>query len=185
MRPLLEKFSELENLLVRGRDTLAQSTGVPFLRLVYRPQEEQACGNQREALARVLKGLGVPVETVSCKGALFAPYERQGRLDRLFELAETNPGWLGHNIPRHARTEMVSRLLAAATLLGRDGIIFVVDIAFTYPYLSLAGLLHDVTGRVVPPMALVLFYPGELSVDGELLLLGKRSSGVYRTIDLL
>jgi len=185
LRPLPDKFEELEKLLLHSRDTLAQNAGVPFIRLVYRPEEEQACCHQRETLARVLVDRGIPVETVSCRGAFFAHYERLGRLDRLFELAETNPDWLERNIGQHARKEMVSQLLAAAATLGSDGVIFMVDTAFTYPYLSLAGVLHDVTNQIVPPMALVLFYPGELSVDGELLLLGRRPSGVYRTIDLM
>ena len=43
MRPLPDKLEELEDLLLNYRDTLAQNTGVPFIRLVYRPDEEVDC----------------------------------------------------------------------------------------------------------------------------------------------
>jgi hypothetical protein len=185
LRPLQEKLDELEKLLLHHRDTLAQNTGVPFLRLVYPPDEEEACHHRRETLARVLESQGIPVASVSCKGAIFAHYERQGRLEQLFELEKTDAEWLQGSMGRHARKEMVARLLQAADQLGGDGVIFVVDTAFVYPHLSLSGVLHDVTNRITSPMALVLFYPGEVSVDGELLLLGRRASGTYRTRDLV
>ncbi len=185
MRPLQDKFDELETLLLHHRDTLAQNTGVPFLRLVYRPEEEESCGRQRDTLIRVLESQGIPAVTVSCKGAIFAHYERQGRLERLFELEKTEPEWLQRSMGPHARKEMVERLLQAADRLPGDGIIFVVDTALVYPYLSLAGVLHDITNQITSPTALVLFYPGEVSVDGELLLLGRRASGTYRTRDLV
>jgi hypothetical protein len=185
LRPLQDKFDELETLLLQHRATLAQNTGVPFLRLVYRPEEEQECRHRRGTLERILVNQAVRVETVTCKGVTFAYYERQGRLDRLFELEQTDPAWLGRNIGPHARQEMVNKLLDAAERLDGDGIIFLVDTAFAYPYLSLSGVLHDVTNRIMPPMALVLFYPGEVNVDGELLLLGQRPSGTYRTRDLV
>lgn len=185
MRPLQDKFDLLENLLLHHRDTLAQNTGVPFLRLVYRPDEEEACRHQCETLTRVLESKGTRVETVSCKGVMFAHYERRGRLEGLIDLERTDPEWLQKNIGPHARGEVVDRLLQGAERLGGDGVLFVVDTAFAYPYLSLAGVLHDVTNRIQPPMALVLFYPGEENADGQLLLLGRRPSGTYRTRDLV
>jgi hypothetical protein len=45
-------------------------------------------------------------------------------------------------------------------------------------------MLDGFTNRIVPPMALVIFYPGEVDVDGRLLFLGQRPSGYYRTRDL-
>lgn len=185
MRPLQDKFSELESLLLHHRQVLAQNTGVPFVRLVYRPEDEADCTRRRQTLARVLASEGVRVETLSCKRAMFAHYEEAGRMEQLFELEQTDPEWLARNIGQHARSVMVGRILQAVDTLEGDGVIFVVDTAFAYPYLSLSGVLHDVTNRITSPRALVLFYPGEQNVDGELLLLGRRPSGTYRTRDLV
>lgn len=185
MRPLSEKFEELEDLLLHHRGTLAQNTGVPFVRLVYRPDEEMDCRRRSELLSRTLKREGIAVDTVSCRGAIFAHYERRGRLDQLFELERTEGDRLSASIAGHACRELTEQLLAAAERLNGDGVIFLVDIAFVYPYLHLTPILDDCVNRITRPMALALFYPGEVDVDGHLLFLGVRPSGYYRTRDLV
>jgi len=185
LRPLRQKFEELEDLLLHHRRTLAQNTGVPFVRLVYRPEEEIACQRFREPLARTLEREGVKVEVVSCREVIFTRYERQGRLDRLFELEQTDGERLGAHIARRARQELTERLVGGAESLGEEGVIFLVDVAFLYPYLQLSPVLEACTNRITPPLALVIFYPGEVDVEGRLLFLGQRSSGYYRTRDLI
>ena len=185
MRPLLEKFEELENLLLHHRATLAQNTGVPFVRLVYRSDEEVECRRRRELLERTLRREGIAVETASCCGAIFAHYERRSRLDQLFELERTEGDRLSVSIARHGRRELTDQLLTAAERLKGDGVVFLVDAAFLYPYLHLAPVLEDCTNRITPPLALVVFYPGEVDVDGQLHFLGVRPSGYYRTRDLI
>ena len=185
MRPLLEKFEELENLLLHHRATLAQNTGVPFVRLVYRPDEEVECRRRRELLERTLRREGIAVETASCCGAIFAHYDRRGRLDQLFELERTEEDRLSVSIARHGHRELTDQLLTAAERLKGDGVVFLVDTAFLSPYLHLASVLEDCTNCITPPLALVVFYPGEVDVDGQLLFLGVRPSGYYRTRDLI
>jgi len=137
LRPLAEKFEELENLLLHHRGTLAQNTGVPFVRLVYRPDKEVECRRRRELLERTLRREGVAVETASCCGAIFAHYEQRSRLDQLFELERTEGDRLSSSIARHARRELTDQLLTAAERLKGDGVVFLVDAAFLYPYLHL------------------------------------------------
>lgn len=185
MRPLQHKFDELEDLLRHHRRTLAQNTGVPFLRLVYRPEEEVTCQRLQSTLTRTLKRDGVPVHTISCHGMIFAHYERRGRLDQLFDLDQTREEGLDASIRRHAQKELEQALLNAADKLGEDGAIFLKDVAFLYPYLQLSPVLDACTNRIVAPMALVIFYPGEVDVNRQLLFLGKRASGYYRTRDLI
>jgi hypothetical protein len=185
LRPLSEKFEALENLLLRHRATLAQNTGVPFVRLVYRPGIEVECRRQRELLELTLEREGIAVETVSCRGVIFTHYERRGRLEQLFELEKTEEDRLSANITQHARRELTEQLLAAAERLNGDGVVLLVDLPFLYPYLHLGPILDDCTNHLIPPLALVVFYPGEVDVDGQLLFLGVRPSGYYRTRDLI
>jgi hypothetical protein len=185
LRPLRQKFEELEDLLLHHRRTLAQNTGVPFLRLVYRPEEEIVCRRFQEPLTRTLEREGVAVETVSCRDVIFTHYERQGQLDQLFDLEQTGGERLSTHIAKRARQELTQRLEGVAESLGKDGVIFLVDVAFLYPYLQLSPVLDACTNRIAPPMALVIFYPGEVKVDGQLLFLGQRPSGYYRTRDLI
>lgn len=185
MRALPEKFEELERWLLRDRALLAQCTGVPFIRLVYRPEEEAECARRRELLRRTLEGQGVRVQTVSCRDVIFAHYERRGRLEQLFELEATAGADLNDNIARHAAQELKGRLMQAVESLGDDGVILLTDVAFIYPYLHLGPVLDDCTNCIRPPMALVIFYPGEVNLEGRLMFLGVRPTSYYRTRDLI
>lgn len=185
MRPLPEKFDELESLLLNYRDTLAQNTGVPFVRLVYHPGEEIECQRRRALLQKTLQQRGIPVQIVSCRDIIFAHYEERDWLDELFAMDRDNRPGLADEIARNARRITTERVLAAAESLGRDGVILLVDTAFLYPYTHLTATLEDVTNRVTPPLCLVIFYPGEVDIDRQLLFLGVRPSGYYRTRDLI
>lgn len=185
MRALPEKFEELERWLLRDRALLPQSTGVPFIRLVYRPEEEADCVRRRELLRRTLEGQGIRVETVSCRDVIFAHYERRGRLEQLLKLEATAEAELAKNIADHASRELTSRLMQAVESLGNDGVILLADVAFLYPYLHLGPILDDCTNCIRPPMALAVFYPGEVNLEGRLMFLGVRPTSYYRTRDLI
>lgn len=185
MQPLRDKFEALEQMLLRHRRTLAQSNGVPFVRLVYEPEAETECRRYRDALRRVLARESVAVRTVTCRGVIFTHYEARGRLDRLFEVEQTEPDAVADHITRRAGPALEARVMAAVEALGEDGVIFLEDVAHLYPYLQLGPVLEACVNRIRPPMALVVFYPGELDVDGNLLFLGQRPSGYYRARDLI
>ena len=185
MRALPEKFEDLERWLLRDRALLAQSTGVPFIRLVYRPGEEADCLRRREVLRRTLEGQGVKVQTVSCRDVIFAHYERRGRLEQLFLLEATEGPELGENIAGHAAQELTTRLMQAVEALSTDGVVFLTDVAFLYPYLHLGPILDNCTNCIEPPMALAVFYPGEVNLENRLMFLGVRPTSYYRTRDLI
>lgn len=185
MRSLHQKFEELEDLLLNHRRTLAQNTGVPFIRLMYPAKDEHSCHRFCDTLVRTLKQRDIPVEVVSCRGVLFTHYEETDRLEPLFELEPNGGDRLAEHIAIHARRELAARIERAAERLNEDGVIFLTETAFTYPYLHLSTVLDDCTNRIRPPLALVVFYPGEVDVDGQLLFLGQRPSGYYRTRDLI
>jgi len=185
LRPLQEKFEELENLLLHRRWTLAQNIGVPFVRLVHQPEEEVACQRFREALVRTLQREGVMVERVSCRGVIYSHYEQRGRLTQLFKLEQTEGERLGGSIARYGHRELVGQVASAVQRLRGDGVILLIDVAFLYPYLQLGPVLEACTNQITPPMALAMFYPGEVDVEGQLLFLGQRPSGYYRTRDLI
>jgi hypothetical protein len=152
---------------------------------VYRPEEEADCVRRRELLRRTLEGRGVKVQTVSCRDVIFAYYERRGRLEQLFELEATAGVELAKNIADHASQELTGRLMQAAESLGSDGVVFLTDVAFLYPYLHLGPILDNCTNCIQPPMALAVFYPGEVNLENRLMFLGVRPTSYYRTRDLI
>lgn len=185
MRPLPERFDELETLLLDYRHTLAQNTGVPFVRLVYHPSEESDCQRHRARLERTLQQKSIPFQVVSCRDIIFGHYQERGWLEALFAMDRDNREGLADEIAMNARRVTTDRVLAAAERLGPDGVIFLVDTAFLYPYTHLTATLEDITNRITPPLCLVIFYPAEIDLDQQLLFLGVRPSGYYRTRDLV
>lgn len=182
---LQQKFEELEDLLLKHRRTLAQNTGVPFIRLVYSSEEELRCHRLSDSLFRSLEQKGIMIENVSCRDVIFDHYEQTGRLEKLFSLESSEGSRLDEHIARNARLELVKRINKAAERLNNDGVIFLTETAFTYPYLHLSTVLEDCTNRIRPPLALVVLYPGEVNLDGQLLFLGQRPSGYYRARNLI
>ena len=182
---LLDKVKALEDLLLHHRDALAQNTGVPFIRLVYAPQETREMARRLTTLQRTLANKGVPMATVSCRGAIFAHYARRGRLEALFELERQGQPGLGENIAKHGRRTLTAWVIQAAERLEGDGVIFLVDTAFVYPYFQLGPVLEACTNVIIPPMALVAPYPGTVDGDGRVSFLGQRPSGYYRARTLV
>ncbi len=182
---LLERVKMLEDLLLRHREALAQNTGVPFIRLVYAPQETREMARRLTTLQRTLVNKGVPITTVSCRGAIFAHYEERGRLEALFELERQGQPGLGENIAKHGRRTLKDWVIRAAAQLDGDGVVFVTDTAFIYPYFQLGPVLEACTNVIIPPMALVALYPGTVDGEGRVSFLGQRPSGYYRARTLV
>jgi hypothetical protein len=49
----------------------------------------------------------------------------------------------------------------------------------------LGPILDNCTNCIQPPMALAVFYPGEVNLENRLLFLGVRPTSYYRTRDLI
>ena len=183
---LQDKFNKLEKLLLDSRDTLAQGAGVPFIRLIYKPNLEEECTYRRKTLFQVLKDRGIPVRTVSVKGVIFSYYEKENRLEDLFQL-ENEDGIsdrLNRHLHKRSKEELVKRLKEAIEKLDSDGVIFLTDVAFAYPFLSISPVLEELTNQIKPPKALVIFYPGEIKNE-RFFFLGERESGYYRSRDIV
>ena len=72
---------------------------------------------------------------MSCRDVIFAYYEQRGLLDQLFEADKAGESCLAANITAHAEQTLDRQLFDAIQQLGHDGVIFLVDTAFLYPYL--------------------------------------------------
>ena len=62
MKPLRDKFEELAELLITNRDNLSQGTGVPFVRLLYHPDEEIEARDLTRLLQQKLEKAGYQPE---------------------------------------------------------------------------------------------------------------------------
>jgi hypothetical protein len=171
---LLDKFNELEYLLLARRDALALPGGTPFVLLIYDPYEERLCQARRQELAERLESRGQRVHEIGLGTFIFDYYRQKGQLERLFALERERPQELRRMIASIYRPELVKRIVAEAGDMEDDAIIFLHEVGSLYPFVRVCNLLGDLENRVKQP--LVVFYPGS-EQDGRLLFLNLEEEG--------
>jgi hypothetical protein len=182
LKPLIEKFQDLSDLLLNHRDGLAIGTGVPFIRLVYRPSEERECRRVTQDLVGRLRQNGLTANEIRCGELLFGYYQRKNQLELRLRTAESAPQQAGDEIGHRAESELLNAILSIARNSGPDGNIIISETGLLYPFAHLAGVLASCENQVQIP--LVLLYPAEV-IDERLLFMGRRETGYYRCRDLV
>ena len=181
MRPLQEKFEELCELLIHHRESLAQGTGVPFVRLIYRPDEERECRRLTEVLRERLKNAGLTSHEIKCGELPFKYYVQKGQLELRLKTAEADPKPASDEMGKRAEAELLSAIISYADKAGPSGNIIISETAMLYPFAHLSGVLAGCENKVNIP--LVILYPAIITED-RILFVGKRETGYYRTRDL-
>jgi hypothetical protein len=171
---LSDKFSELEHLLLAGRDTLALHSGTPFVLLVYDPHEERLCQARRQELAERLESRGLRVYEIGLGTFIFDYYRQKGQLERLFTLERERPQELRRMLAGIYRPELVEHIVAQAGEMRDNGVIFLSGVGSLYPFARVCNLLGDLENKVKLP--LVVFYPGS-EQDGKLMFLNLEEEG--------
>jgi hypothetical protein len=174
---LLDKFNELEYLLLARRDTLVLHSGTPFVLLVYDPGEERLCQARRQELAEKLESRGLRVYEIRLGTFIFDYYRQEGRLERLFALERERPQELRRMLSGIYRPALVKHIVAEAGEMEDNAVIFLSGVGSLYPFASLCNLLGDLENRVKLP--LVVFYPGS-EQDGRLMFLNLEEEGDCR-----
>jgi hypothetical protein len=163
---LIEKFTELEKLILGQRQTLHLHAGVPFVLLVYHPDEERRCREEQAHLQTKLADAGLTVREISVETFIFDHYAEIGLLDKIFDKEPTQPESVYRDLARHYRPALVEHIIQAAEeLADQDAVLLLTQTAHLYPFVRVSNLLEDLENRVKLP--LVVFYPGE-ELDGEL-----------------
>jgi hypothetical protein len=166
MSSLVEKFRELESLLVNSRHTLALHAGVPFVLLIYDPQQERLCREEQAHLSNKLEDAGLVVHEIPVQTFVFDHYARIGLLDKIFEKERTNPGDVYRDLAKNYRPALARHIIAQAEELeSQDAVLFLTQTAHLYPFVRVSNLLEDLENHVKLPF--VVFYPGE-ELEGEL-----------------
>ena len=166
MSSLVDKFRELESLLVNSRHTLALHAGVPFVLLIYDPQQERLCREEQSHLGDKLQDAGLTVHEIPVQTFIFDHYAQIGLLDRIFEKEQTSPGDVYRDLAKNYRPALVRHIIAQAEELeSQDAVLFLTQTAHLYPFVRVSNLLEDLENHVKLPF--IVLYPGE-ELDGEL-----------------
>ena len=168
MPSLADKFSELENLLLRHRHTLALHTGVPFVLLVYDPRQERRCQEEQQHLMTKLRDAGLLVREISLDTFIFDHYAEIGLLDKIFEKERSEAGTVYRDLAKNYRPVLAQHIIETAEMLqerDKDAVLFLTRAAHLYPFVRVSNLLENLENQVRLP--LVVFYPGE-ELDSEM-----------------
>jgi len=179
---LLTLFRDLEQALLHDRHLLGLHSGVPFLLLVYPPEQERICREMQAEVIEKLRARGVPIIEHRLDTLIFEyysqpRYEKRGGLERIFELERTDPDGLRRQISAMYERELVTRIIDTHKRAAPDGAIFITRTATMYPFARVSNLLTALENRVTLP--LVVFYPGSIR-DGHLSFLNLEPHMGYR-----
>jgi hypothetical protein len=174
MPSLAEKFTELEKLIIEQRKTLHLHAGVPFMLLIYDPDEEFHCREEQAHLKNKLTDEKLIVREIAVEKFIFAHYAEIGLLNKIFEKEAVTPDVVYRDLAKNYRPALVKHIIQVADALGEeDAVLFLTQTAHLYPFVWVSNLLEDLENRVKLP--LVVFYPGE-EFDDELRFLCLESS---------
>lgn len=182
MKPLREKFEELAELLIKNRDNLAQGTGVPFVRLLYHPDEELEARELTKLLGQKLTKAGfLPVE-IWCGEYPFKYYQQKNRLELRLKTAEEHHSQAIAEMGKHAEADLLAEIIRQAEAADDRTVILLTETGLLYPFAQLSGILLGCENKVNVP--LVVLYPATVE-GGNVLFMGKREPGYYRTRDIM
>jgi hypothetical protein len=168
MSSLVDKFRELERLILQHRETLALHAGVPFVLLVYDPRDERRCRDEQAHLKTKLEDRGLTVHEIPLDTFIFDHYAEIGLLEKVFEKEREEPGTVYRDLAKNYRPALTQHIVQTATALEEnheDAVLFLTKVAHLYPFVRVSNLLDDLENQVKIP--LVIFYPGE-ELDSEM-----------------
>ena len=181
MKPLQERFEELSNLLIHQRDNLSQGTGVPFVRLIYSPEEERECRRLTKMLKESLDMRGHHTDEIQCGEILFKYYVDKKQLELRLKTAEEDPSMAQQEIGHRAEQVLLQTILEKAKNAPSNRNIILSETGMLYPFARLGGVLQECENQVLIP--LIVLYPAKFE-EGKLLFMGVRDTGYYRTRDI-
>lgn len=171
-----EKFSDLEELLLTGAYEQARArTGVPFIVLLYAPEEELQVRERIDALEQRLVSRGWEVVSFQPEPLLFEFLQSKGKLEEAFQLERADPKQLRSAV---AADLFVKRLAELGGEARPKSVIFVRRAGGFYPHVNLHSLQERLVNRV--KRATVFFLPAVETEGNHYLFLGVEKIQKYR-----
>jgi len=177
-----EKFKELEELLVSGKaEQIRARRGVPFIILLYPPEEEIQVRSRIDTLKRKLETAGWNIKVFQPEPILFKFLESKGKLQDVFEAERQNPQQLRSKMAFDLFVKNLTEIGRESTSLsGQAGktAIFVCRVGGFYPHVNIYSLQEQLVNKV--KKTTVFFIPAIETEGQEYIFLGKVRTQKYR-----
>jgi hypothetical protein len=175
-RTLDNKFQELEMLLLSGGYEQARArTGVPFIILLYPPEEEVQTRRRISTLAKKLESHGWKINYFEPEPLLFEFLESKGKSKDAFEAERKDPNQLRSNI---AADLFVKKLTDLGKDINDKSVILVRRAGGFYPHVNIHSLQERLVNGV--KMTTVFFIPAIETEGNHYLYMGKEKTQKYR-----
>ena len=175
-RNLDNKFQALETLLRSGRHEQARARqGVPFVVLLYPPDEEAQVRSRIRTLATKLELEGWCIHHFEPGPLLFEYLESIGKSKDVFDAERQDPNQLRSNI---AIDCFIKRLVELGGELSARSAIFVRRAAGFYPHVNMHSLQERLVNKL--KMTTVFFLPAVEADGNYYCFLGKQKTLKYR-----
>jgi len=175
-RTLDNKFAELENLLLfKGYEQARASTGVPFIILLYPPEEEVQVRRRIGTLAKKLESKGWKIQYFEPEPLLFEFLDLKGKSKDAFEAERRDPSQLRSNI---AADLFIKRFTELGKEAKDKSALFVRRAGGFYPHVN----IHSLQERLVNvlKMTTIFFIPAIETKGNHYIFMGKEKTQKYR-----
>lgn len=175
-RPLDNKFRDLESLLLTdGHEQARARTGVPFIVLLYPPEEEIQVRSRINTLERKLESSGWQIHSFKPEPLLFDFLQSKGKIKEAFDLERKDPRQLRSNIAADLFIKRLAELGAETKLRSA---IFIRRAGGFYPHINIHSLQERLVNKV--KMSTIFFIPAVETEGNYYLFLGVEKTQKYR-----
>jgi hypothetical protein len=170
------KFRDLESLLLTGGHEQARArTGVPFIVLLYVPEEEAQVRSRMNTLQRKLESNGWSIKYFEPEPLLFKFLESKGKAKEAYDAERKDPKQLRSNI---AADLFIKSLAELGSEAQPKSAIFVRRAGGFYPHVNIHSLQERLVNKV--KMTTIFFIPALESEGNHYLFLGVEKTQKYR-----
>jgi hypothetical protein len=152
LKQLRDKFDELTELLLTHRDSLAQGTGVPFVRLLYHPDEELEVRELTKRLTQKVEKAGYLLVEIRCSEYPFKYYQKKKQLELRLKTAEEHPAEAANEMGRHAEEDLLAEIIRQAESATDKTVLLLTETGLLYPFAQLSGILLGCENKVHIPL---------------------------------
>lgn len=171
---LIEKFKNLGDILTQQLHLINQFSGIPFVLLIYDPQEQKECYENVEDLMKVIENSNRNVLNISIGDFVFKYFEKEDKMDEIIEYDKEDPDLVRKELSNVCE-KYFNDYIHLEIEKSKPDFIFFTNVGGLYPYSRLSNILKNLEKIKIP---IIAFYPGKIENE-KLLFLNKFESDDY------
>ncbi|MHA1195331.1 MAG: BREX protein BrxB domain-containing protein [Promethearchaeota archaeon] len=171
---LKEKFKNLEQIITEQNHLINQFSGIPFVILIYDPQDQKECYENIEDLKKKLEKKGNKILKIPIGDFIFNYFEKKGKIEELINYDKIEPDLVRKELANVCEKQFNYYLHSEIEKINPNYIFFT-NVGGLYPYSRLSNILRSLEKIKIP---IIAFYPGKI-VNYELYFLNKFKSDDY------